>query len=397
MATLPNGIRAGARRAEVYNSGLHVWLYDEANQDAIVRDGAVATLVAEGEDEAEGALRRLARAGTLVAYALQQDDSLRVDVLVGEPLTAAERKGGRWLAPQQAFIRLPSGRLRVESDDALRLVAGDSPTDEGATIAVPPGDYLLTLHRVDLEALAEAGVEGFDGAHEVITLTAGAVAAPRRNGPWLLPYVPKVRRRRAPAAPPPPALVPTVARPGDLRQVPYFQYAVMSWVLGGTYPEHATYPKVTGTEVVAIFDADLASAGYAPLGDVTCDAPFNGELREFTLRLYAGADRATYAIVWATTGGVQWGVCAPLADGTYRFLSNASTLETVRPATPERPAVHCAGALTRASAQVAALRADVARLGGAAAGAWTPSLDDATRAASIVLGYPLSATSAPGA
>src|SRR5262245_29080834 len=104
-------------RLRVPNSGREVWLYDDANRERI-RAGNVPTELPTGmpADFAE-----LTRGGFIVGYGLAQDDDVDVEVHVDGPLTASELAKGRWLAPQTAFLRLPSGRLCVESNDASRV------------------------------------------------------------------------------------------------------------------------------------------------------------------------------------------------------------------------------------------------------------------------------------
>jgi len=152
----------------VFNSGLEVWLYDEANLDAIRASGA-----AQDFDEAK--LRALFAGGLLAAYSLYQDDELRVGVVVGPAPSGKDLSSGEWLDPQTAFLRLPSGQLCIESNDASRIGTED-PADTGARVTVPPGDYRLTLYRVDHEALERKG-RTWNGPQEVVVLTPGGTAA----------------------------------------------------------------------------------------------------------------------------------------------------------------------------------------------------------------------------
>ncbi len=165
------------RTAKVFNSGLEVWLYDEANRDAIVASGAL-----DGFEDAK--MAPLFAAGLLAAYSLYQDDELHVGVLVGDPPSDEALKDQAWLEPQTAFLRLPSGQLCVESNDASRI-GPEEPGDEGGQIDVPPGDYRLTLYRVDHEALEREGRE-WDGPQEVVVLTPGGT--PNDAAAGILPF-----------------------------------------------------------------------------------------------------------------------------------------------------------------------------------------------------------------
>jgi len=148
----------------VFNSGLEVWLYDEANLDAIRRSGAT-------QDFDEAKLRALFADGLLAAYSLYQDDELRVGVIVGATPTEKNLSSGEWLDPQTAFLRLPSGQLCIESNDASRIGPEDA-ADPGGRVTVPPGDYRLTLYRVDYEAFERKG-RTWKGPQEVVVLTPG--------------------------------------------------------------------------------------------------------------------------------------------------------------------------------------------------------------------------------
>lgn len=172
-------IRPNGRRLHVFNSGLEVWLYDDANRDAIR-----STAPDSASGGMPGAFADLTRAGQVVGYGLHQDDELDVEVHVGKPFTEAELAVARWLAPQTAWLRLPSGRLCVESNDASRI-GEEEPTDQGAHVDVPPGDYRLTLLRVDHEALSREKLQ-WTGPQEVILLSPGGKKSDAATG--LLPF-----------------------------------------------------------------------------------------------------------------------------------------------------------------------------------------------------------------
>jgi len=165
-------IREGAFAAKVFNSGLEVWLYDEANIPKLRESGAMADLT----DGSDAKLRAFIAEGLVVGYGLYQDDSLDVEVVVGPPLTEAELSRSAWLEPQTAFLRLPSGRLRVDSNDTTLIGAEEGGGDQGASISVPPGDYKVTLYRVDHEAL-DREERTWEGPQEVVVLTPGGTPA----------------------------------------------------------------------------------------------------------------------------------------------------------------------------------------------------------------------------
>jgi hypothetical protein len=160
-------LRDGAIAVKVFNSGLEVWLYDEQNLTPVRESGAMAAFMS-GDDSK---IKALFRAGQVVGYSLYQDDELRIGVIVGPPLTTEELSVAHWLKPQTAFLRLPSGRLCIESNDALRF-GEEEAGDEGAIVTVPPGDYGVTLYRIDHEALEREDRE-WKGPQEVVVLTPG--------------------------------------------------------------------------------------------------------------------------------------------------------------------------------------------------------------------------------
>ena len=180
-------LRGDAQVAEVFNSGLEVWLYDASHRDALKSSGAFET---DADDALfEKKMKAFVKEGLIMAYQLMQDDSLGIAVAVGEPLSKKELAAARWLKPQKAFLRLPSGRLVIESNDAL-TVRREAPTDPGAELAITPGDYLATLYRIDWDALEADGLS-WAGPNEFITLTPGAKAVPVRGQPALLPWEPR--------------------------------------------------------------------------------------------------------------------------------------------------------------------------------------------------------------
>ena len=185
-------IRTGSTRVRVPNSGLEVWLYDDAHLQEIRKP--------TGRDKGFGGMppqfEKRTKAGLVVGYNLLQDDEIDVAVIVGDALTEKERSVARWLEPQTAYLRVPSGKLCIESNDASRL-GPEKPGAKGAVVQVPAGDYRVTLYRVDHEALDREGL-GWSGPQEVIVLTPGGSKSdaaerllafePRRDNTWIGQY-----------------------------------------------------------------------------------------------------------------------------------------------------------------------------------------------------------------
>jgi hypothetical protein len=179
------GIRPGAKRLDVYNEGLLVYLFDQDNLPALTASGAdFEGGFDDEESEVDPKLRLLAKEGLFLAYELDQDDEVAVEVVVGPPLTKKGLAVGRWHKPQRAFLRLPSGKLRVHTPNTLPI--HEDPTDKPGRATVPPGDYVVTLYRLDWDELRndrivtddEDGEEGqnWQGPQEVIVLTPKAEA-----------------------------------------------------------------------------------------------------------------------------------------------------------------------------------------------------------------------------
>lgn len=173
-------VRDGGKRLKLPNSGREVWLYDDANREKIREIGATDS----GMGGAPARIPDLTRQGLLLGYELQQDDDLDVAVYVGKPLTKAELAAARWLEPQTALLKLPSGKLAVEPNDASRI-GPEKPTGKGGFVTVPPGNYRVTLYRVDHEALFREQLT-WEGPQEVIVLTPGGTKAHAADD--LLPY-----------------------------------------------------------------------------------------------------------------------------------------------------------------------------------------------------------------
>lgn len=176
-------IRKNSTAVNVYNDGLVVFLYDEANGKDIQTADPTLLEGFSDEDAADPKLADLATQGLLVAYELQQDDELSIEVAIGGPLTDQELKKGRWHTVQRAPISLPSGKLCIEGYGNLRISPDYDPDEEpGAVVDVPPGDYVLSLYHTNWEALEEEGLwddsKEWEGPNQVITLTPAAEAEP---------------------------------------------------------------------------------------------------------------------------------------------------------------------------------------------------------------------------
>jgi hypothetical protein len=173
----PMTFRVGSVRVEAYNEGLAVFVYDQSHRQAI-RKARGVELVNQVLDDPnalkDSAIKEFAKSAMLVAYELRQDDAIAVDVIVGPPLTKDELKvvkGLKWRPAQKTVLRLPSGKLCIETANSLRIDPDQDPEDKTQTVDVPPGEYLITVHRVDWTELDDDFSESYTGPGEVITLT----------------------------------------------------------------------------------------------------------------------------------------------------------------------------------------------------------------------------------
>ncbi|MGH7569478.1 MAG: hypothetical protein ACREL9_11040 [Gemmatimonadales bacterium] len=169
--------RKGAQRIVVYNEAHLAFIYDESQTAVLQRSGALSDAPNLETAPASERLRRLAEEGVVVVYELPADDPISIEVVVGPPLTEREMSSLPWLKPQPALLRLPSGRLRVDSMNTLPapLYAlppyPKAPDPEPGLVEVPPGDYVLTLHRLDTDAASRRRDLAVDGPNEIVTLT----------------------------------------------------------------------------------------------------------------------------------------------------------------------------------------------------------------------------------
>jgi len=185
------GVRAGSTRVSVYNEGLLVFLWDEAH--LVAMEASEADFEGGYADDDAGidkALKKLARDGVVIAYELDRDDAVAAEVVVGLPLTKAELSTARWQKPQTARLSLPTGALRIDTGNTFPI--GDEPDEdeEPGRVAVPPGDYVVTLYRLDWDRLETDGLFGegdeWTGPQEVIVLTPAADAKPVKGAKPLL-------------------------------------------------------------------------------------------------------------------------------------------------------------------------------------------------------------------
>ncbi len=196
MVTGP--LREGAQIVEVYNDGLVVFVYDEANEARLQQadPGIIWGHGDEAEDNAHPSTRAMLEEGAFLVYTLATDNPVCAELLVGAPLSADELAQGRWHPPQRARLRVPSGRLWVHSYNSLPI--GDGPLDSGSCVEVPPGEYVATLYRKDWGAMEEAGLvnlEDLEQEHgeirvvnEVLVLTPAGEAAALTEPPSILFY-----------------------------------------------------------------------------------------------------------------------------------------------------------------------------------------------------------------
>lgn len=189
-------IRPSAVRVWVYNEGLCVYLHDEGTGERLREMMGSKSMRGVSADKTfiENLSVRafglaVSRERLAVAYTLEQDDEVNVEVGVGPALTEGELAAARWLKPQYARLDLPTGRLRIDTANTMPLDP-DEKQDAGGTVTVPSGDYLLTLYRVDYDAMRREGVRGYKGPDEFLLLTPTAEAPRVKTGGPILPFVP---------------------------------------------------------------------------------------------------------------------------------------------------------------------------------------------------------------
>src|SRR4051812_30286063 len=103
--------RPGSQRVELSAEGTNVYLYDEGRTVALRKERASEVVLGGSGAAWEKKLAKITRDRSLVVYELPSDDGVRLDVMVGPPLSAKELKEGKWLAPQITRLALPTGKL----------------------------------------------------------------------------------------------------------------------------------------------------------------------------------------------------------------------------------------------------------------------------------------------
>lgn len=183
-----NELPGDATRVAFPNSGLVLFVYDDANADAI-RTANPSILEGFGEDDiSDPALARLGAEGLLVVVELEQDDYVRLQLAVRDPLSDEER-GDDWGPSDRAMISLPSGTLKIEGYDNLRIAPDVfEDAEPGGTVHVPPGRYALSFYWRPLEAAEAVSAES---PRHLIILTHADDAASASSGAAFLTPVPR--------------------------------------------------------------------------------------------------------------------------------------------------------------------------------------------------------------
>ncbi len=182
-------IRPGGRRFEVYNEALCVYLYDESHTETLRKliDNKGNPHETFYDNLSTPAFAKAVAAKHLaLAYELQQDDEVFVEVIVGPPLTDNELAVARWLPVQRSQLSLPSGRMRIDSPNTMPLDEED-PEDNGAVCEVPADDYVFNLYRVDWTDCERDGIK-YKGPGEVIVLSPFTDAETIEDGPVILEF-----------------------------------------------------------------------------------------------------------------------------------------------------------------------------------------------------------------
>lgn len=186
--------RDGGEIVELENDGYIVFAFDESARDTIRKaDPAIVWSVGRNTLD-DVTTTTLLSEGQLLTYALIHSNVVKIEFYVGAPLTEAERRGGPWYPPERALLSIPSGRLSFHTYNTLPMGDnGDEPEEEGATVDVPPGDYVATVYRKNFDAIEdlmeeaeESGVDVYWNVTEFVVLTPIADAKPLDGGSTLL-------------------------------------------------------------------------------------------------------------------------------------------------------------------------------------------------------------------
>lgn len=185
-----SGIRPGSKTVTVYNEALLVYLWDESYLSALEASEAdFESGYADDDAQVDKHLKKLAKDGVLIAYELSQDDQVTVEIVIGAPLTKRELLTARWHKPQTARLSLPSGVFRIDTANTFPMNEPDEDEEPGRVV-VPPGDYALSLYRLDWDQLEADGLwsegDAWTGPQEVIVLSPAAEAKPAKGTKPLL-------------------------------------------------------------------------------------------------------------------------------------------------------------------------------------------------------------------
>ncbi len=149
LPILNGPIRPGAEIVHVYSEGTLAYLYDAGSENQI-RELEPSVIHGYENDSAEDdATQEAVEEGLLLLYAMEDDGDIDAEVLIGQPLSAAETTGGDWYPYQQGYLQLPTGRLYVHSISTLPMGAneGEELEEQGAVIETTAGEYVVTVYR----------------------------------------------------------------------------------------------------------------------------------------------------------------------------------------------------------------------------------------------------------
>jgi hypothetical protein len=139
---------SGSIQFVVPNEGLVGFLFDQKHQSRIKRADPPVLYGADPGSLTDRATSDLLAAGVLLLFGLHQDDDIRAEVVVGEPISDEEAVRRGWQASKHGFLDLPTGDLRLHSFDTLPMGDnGPKPAQQGASIQVPAGSYRVTMYR----------------------------------------------------------------------------------------------------------------------------------------------------------------------------------------------------------------------------------------------------------
>jgi len=157
-------------RVQAYNEGLVVYLYDDSLYEEWKQRKDSPEKVVSGK---RGSKRAAAfPVGDMLSYELRGDGEICIDLAVRVPLADEEMARLAALDPLVGFLRLPTGRLRVECANDFRFDPDLDEADEGggALIETAPGAYHVRIYHVDMTALAGDEQYEYRGPQQVITL-----------------------------------------------------------------------------------------------------------------------------------------------------------------------------------------------------------------------------------